>query len=103
VGDGHGTLRARQVTVEAGGRRAADRPRRLDLWLLDPDGRLTVVEAAPARAAPVATGGGAVDEVAAARSERRRALARAPIDADRSAADPTGPDAPDAADAREVG
>lgn len=96
VGDGHGTLRARQVTVEAGGRRGADRPRRLDLWLLDPDGHLTVVDAAPAtvapRTPPAVVPGGVVDEVAAARRERRRALARAPLDTGGSEPDLAVPD-----------
>jgi len=43
LGAGHGYLRARQVHVEATGRRAAARPRSVDLWLPDPDGRITVV------------------------------------------------------------
>lgn len=42
---GHGRLRARRVTVAVAGRRAADRPRRVDLWLPGPDGG--VVAAAP--------------------------------------------------------
>jgi hypothetical protein len=42
LGLGHGHLRARRATVEAGGRRAADRPRRLDLWLPGPGGALAV-------------------------------------------------------------
>lgn len=33
IGDGHGHLRARRVTVEASGRRSAARPRRAELWL----------------------------------------------------------------------
>ena len=40
LGQGHGHLRARRATVEAGGRRGHDRPRRVDLWLPGPDGRL---------------------------------------------------------------
>jgi hypothetical protein len=44
LGQGHGRLRARRVRVEATGRRRAARPRAADLWLLDPDGHLSVVE-----------------------------------------------------------
>jgi len=33
IGDGHGHLRAREVVVEASGRRGAARPRRAPLWL----------------------------------------------------------------------
>jgi hypothetical protein len=40
LGQGHGHLRARRATVEAGGRRGLDRPRRVDLWLPSPDGTL---------------------------------------------------------------
>jgi hypothetical protein len=40
LGRGHGHLRARRVTVAAGGRRGADRPRRADLWLPGPGGAL---------------------------------------------------------------
>ncbi len=42
--DGHGRLRARQVSISATGRRAAARVRRLALWLPDNDGRLSLVE-----------------------------------------------------------
>jgi hypothetical protein len=41
---GHGHLRARRVTVETGGRRRADRPHLVDLWLPDPDGGVSVAE-----------------------------------------------------------
>jgi hypothetical protein len=44
IGAGHGHLRARQVHVEATGRRRAARPRSADLWLLDPDGQVAPVE-----------------------------------------------------------
>jgi hypothetical protein len=44
LGQGHGYLRARQVHLEATGRRRAARPRSADLWLLDPDGRVAPVE-----------------------------------------------------------
>ena len=37
---GAGSLRARRVTVVGGGRRAAARPRKTDLWLPDADGRV---------------------------------------------------------------
>ena len=40
LGRGHGHLRSRRVTVAAGGRRGADRPRRADLWLPGPGGAL---------------------------------------------------------------
>jgi len=50
VGIGHGRLRARRVEVEVAGRRGATRPRRADLWLPGPDGRISV--AAPTSAAP---------------------------------------------------
>ncbi|MCB0994709.1 MAG: hypothetical protein KDB21_06445 [Acidimicrobiales bacterium] len=43
LGEGHGYLRGRRVTVRSGGRRGAARPRRLELWLPDPDGRLRPV------------------------------------------------------------
>ncbi len=45
LGEGHGHLRARRVTVEAGGRREAARPRRAELWLPSADG--TVEEVLP--------------------------------------------------------
>jgi hypothetical protein len=49
LGDGHGHLAARRVTIETGGRRGADRARRVDLWLPGPDGRVAPAE----RLAPV--------------------------------------------------
>jgi hypothetical protein len=50
VGDGHGHLRRRRVTVEAGGRREAARPRRVDLWLPAAAGGVEeVVDEAPVR------------------------------------------------------
>jgi hypothetical protein len=80
VGDGHGRLRARRVTVAVTGRRGADRPRRAELWLPGPDGRITLaVPLAPAtsvtsteravktqnsRAFPQHVQGGGRDEVA---------------------------------------
>ena len=51
---GHGRLRARRAEVVTTGRGAAARPRRLTLWMPDPDGRIRVVE--PAR---IQRGGGA--------------------------------------------
>lgn len=42
IGDGHGHLHRRQVTVEAGGRRGAARLRRATLWLPGPDGKVGV-------------------------------------------------------------
>ncbi|MCT6780425.1 hypothetical protein LXH09_27670 [Streptomyces sp. CS7] len=44
VGRGHGLLRGRRVTVTAGGRGAAARPRQTELWLPGPDGLAGVVE-----------------------------------------------------------
>jgi hypothetical protein len=43
LGQGHGHLQARRVTVEAGGRRRASRSRRVDLWLPDVGGVITSV------------------------------------------------------------
>ena len=43
LGDGHGRLTRRVVTVEATGRRGAARPRRVDLLLPGPGGGLGVV------------------------------------------------------------
>ena len=63
IGDGHGHLQSRRITVEAGGRRGAARARQVDLWL-------------PAAGGGVAT----VDELATVRplrtaSRRRRGTA----------------------------
>jgi len=44
IGDGHGRLRARQVVVEAGGRRAAARARRVSLWLPAAGGGVATVD-----------------------------------------------------------
>jgi len=41
VGAGHGHVQARQITVEVGGRRRADRPHRVELWCPDSRGALT--------------------------------------------------------------
>jgi hypothetical protein len=49
VGKGHGHLMARAVTLEVGGRRGAVRPRRVDLWLPDARGGVSLA-AAPASA-----------------------------------------------------
>lgn len=43
LGEGHGHLRARRVCVNVAGRRAGARPRRAELWLPDPQGRLRPV------------------------------------------------------------
>ena len=43
LGQGHGHLTSRRVTVQAGGRRLP-RPVELDLWLPAPDGRITPVD-----------------------------------------------------------
>jgi hypothetical protein len=45
LGEGAGHLRARQVDVEAVGRRAHSRPRRARLWLPDPNGAPAVPDA----------------------------------------------------------
>ncbi len=42
--DGHGYLSERRVMVESSGRREAGRPRRAELFLPGPDGRLAAVE-----------------------------------------------------------
>ena len=44
IGDGHGHLYARQVVVEAGGRRAAARARRVPLWLPAAGGGVAAVD-----------------------------------------------------------
>ena len=44
LGDGHGHLRARNVTIEVDGRRGAARPRRVDLWLPAAGGGVAEVE-----------------------------------------------------------
>jgi hypothetical protein len=44
LGDGHGHLRARKVTIEVDGRRGAARPRRVDLWLPAAGGGVAEVE-----------------------------------------------------------
>jgi hypothetical protein len=44
IGDGHGHLHARQVIVEAGGRRAAARTRRVSLWLPAAGGGVAAVD-----------------------------------------------------------
>ncbi len=45
LGVGHGHLRARRVTVVAGGRREASRPRQVDLWLPAEGGGVKPVDA----------------------------------------------------------
>lgn len=54
LGEGHGHLRARRVTVEGGGRRDASRPRRAELWLPSADGAVEAVlpDPVPLRATP---------------------------------------------------
>lgn len=47
LGCGHGHLRSRWVRVTAEGRGRAARPREAELWLLDPDGRVTPVLGRP--------------------------------------------------------
>jgi hypothetical protein len=44
IGDGYGHLRARQVVVETGGRRAAARARRVPLWLPAAGGGVAAVD-----------------------------------------------------------
>ncbi|WP_405824454.1 hypothetical protein OG705_29770 [Streptomyces sp. NBC_00838] len=44
VGQGHGLLRGRRVTVVATGRGAADTPRHAEMWLPGPDGRAAPVQ-----------------------------------------------------------
>jgi hypothetical protein len=54
LGAGHGHLRSRRVRVEATGRRQAARPRSVELWLVDPEGR--VVPVGPSRVLTVLSG-----------------------------------------------
>lgn len=63
LGEGHGHLRARRVTVTGGGRREAARPRRAQLWLPGADGAVEEVlpEPVPLRGARAA---GAETEIA---------------------------------------
>lgn len=42
LGHGHGRLQARRVRIEVSGRRRAARPRHVELWLSDEDGRVAV-------------------------------------------------------------
>jgi hypothetical protein len=65
IGDGHGHLQARRVTVEATGRRRASRPRRAELWLPDAQGRITApaVPAAALPSAPPAYAGADIDRL----------------------------------------
>jgi hypothetical protein len=70
LGQGHGHLRARRAVVEAGGRRAFDRPRRAELWLPGPGGALA--EAPPlAEVRPLAAGAAAPAVSANRRSGRQ--------------------------------
>lgn len=43
LGRGHGHLRTRRMSVTSGGRGAASRPRRVDLWLPGPNGGIPVM------------------------------------------------------------
>lgn len=61
IGAGHGRLRARRVAVEVAGRRGADRPRRVELWLPGPDGRIALAE--PRAVAPAVPARPALREV----------------------------------------
>lgn len=62
LGQGHGYLQARSVEVTSTGRRAASRPRRVDLWLPGGDG---VVSASPDRSSPGRSPAGAVSAATA--------------------------------------
>jgi hypothetical protein len=56
MGEGHGRLRARQVSVVASGRRAAARVRQLDLWLPASDGSVrSVLGQTPRSVLPIDT------------------------------------------------
>ena len=59
LGSGHGHLRSRQVEVSVTGRRAADRPRRAELWLPGPDGQIELIS--KASSSPVSVGSGPPD------------------------------------------
>jgi hypothetical protein len=80
VGEGHGTLGARRVVVEARGRGRSARPRRAELWLPDAEGHVRTVEPGEPGASPV-TGGPdtAGNDLVAARRERVRRVARQPL------------------------
>lgn len=52
LGQGWGRLRSRRLTVNVQGRRGAAAPKRVELWLPDPDGRVQVVEPAATAARP---------------------------------------------------
>jgi hypothetical protein len=43
VGRGHGHVQARRISVEVGGRRRADQPRRVELWCPDPRGGVALI------------------------------------------------------------
>jgi hypothetical protein len=94
LGAGHGRLRGRRLEVEVSGRRRAARPRRADLWLLDPDGTARVCEADGERAMPAkgqdheAFAGSDVEQLIAARRARLQRAARQPLPAP-----PVDPDA----------
>lgn len=74
VGAGHGHLRSRFTTIELDGRRGAARPRRCDLWLPD---RGTFTATAVSTIDSFA--GSDVDHLVAARRERVRRVATAPL------------------------
>ncbi|MFJ8042409.1 hypothetical protein ACIRBX_18155 [Kitasatospora sp. NPDC096147] len=57
LGQGRGRLRARRLLVEAGGRGAAARERRHELWLPDGEGSVRVVHPAGSDATPTPTPG----------------------------------------------
>ncbi|MDZ7733099.1 MAG: hypothetical protein U5R31_08255 [Acidimicrobiia bacterium] len=63
LGDGHGHLRARRVRVHAEGRRRATRPRRVDLWLADGQGRVSLAGDRDAVPGPRTVDGGRDDRV----------------------------------------
>ena len=54
VGGGEGHLRRRRMTVTATGRRSAVRPTRRRLWLPDPDGAVSLLDAPDRPDAPAA-------------------------------------------------
>ena len=84
LGEGHGHVRGRRLQVEATGRRRASRPRRADLWLLDPSGRLLVdldVAVAEVDVDGSSYAGSDADQLVAARRDRIRRVAREPLPA----------------------
>lgn len=66
IGQGHGRLMARRVTVRSSGRRVP-RPVTVECWLPGPDGRVDVAQTGPVHTGPMQTGTARTDvEISAA-------------------------------------